>query len=489
MLGKAALMTAGELAGVQRDREHLAAGDARLDAPADQARVQRVVAGVKAQVWVGRDPEHPAPVCVRRRGGQRRHHLVFLGEPVDRAAAQRLVMPCVRALREPGVELELEVERVGERPARLEAALDEVLQPLDDPLCLRVARRAEPPVDAQLAAERGELLARAAAVAVDAGLTVPDQRLRQRPTRPQTARDPRQQIRRLFSEDQRAGTGAGVAQARDHDPCPPGLTVPDRHLGLRLPKIELADLARAIDRPLKRPRRRREQWPHLAQIVIDDRLAALEPELGDQLADALARQPRISLEQPMDLVLKRIKLRTRRRPRIARRLIAPKRAADRLPVQPGPAMNLADRQAAHEVQPPHLRPLLHSDHLGPPELALRKRTQAPRTTGRSSGPLCNRRRWPSFHPAPTTKPRMWRSEVRDRRGALHRSGVPYRRQVVTHGGAPVPRTGGSISRACYGQSRSRSRLARRRVADPSRDRGRSPKSYAKTSTKRSPASL
>src|SRR5215213_4753726 len=39
-------------------------------------------------------------------------------------------------------------------------------------------------------------------------------------------------------------------------------------------------------------------------------------------------------------------------------------------MQPGPAMDLADRQAAHEVQPPDLRPLLHSDHPVPPELAL-----------------------------------------------------------------------------------------------------------------------
>ena len=71
-------------------------------------------------------------------------------------------------------------------------------------------------------------------------------------------------------------------------------------------------------------------------------------------------------------------------------------------MQPGPAMDLALRQPAHEVQPPDLRPLLHPDHLGPPELALRKRAQAPQTTGRpSGGPHFNRRRWPSFHPAPT----------------------------------------------------------------------------------------
>ena len=47
------------------------------------------------------------------------------------------------ALREPCVELQLEVELVGEAPAGLEAALEEVLQPLDNALGLRVARLAE----------------------------------------------------------------------------------------------------------------------------------------------------------------------------------------------------------------------------------------------------------------------------------------------------------------------------------------------------------
>ena len=94
--------------------------------------------------------------------------------------------------------------------------------------------------------------------------------------------------------------------------------MPDRDLPPRLPEIELADLARAINRPLKRPRRRREQRADLAQIVVDDRLAALKAQRRDQLADALPRQLRIRPEQPVDLVLERIKLRTRRRPRIAR---------------------------------------------------------------------------------------------------------------------------------------------------------------------------
>jgi hypothetical protein len=66
----------------------------------------------------------------------------------------------------------------------------------------------------------------------------------------------------------------------------------DRHLGLGLPNVELADLTGPVDGALKRPRRRREQRPDLAQIVIDDRLAAIKAKWCDQLTDPLARQLR-----------------------------------------------------------------------------------------------------------------------------------------------------------------------------------------------------
>src|SRR5215207_9406434 len=177
--------------------------------------------------------------------------------------------------------------------------------------------------------------------------------------------------------------------------------MPDRNLAPRLPEIELADLPRAIHRALEDPRPRREQGPHLAQVVIDNRLAAVEALLRDQLADALAGQLWVLAQPPADLVLERIQLRPRRRALVLRWLVAVDHAADRVAMQPRPAMDLPLRQAAHEVQPPHLRPLLHSDHLGPPELALRKTSPGNPDHRTSSGPLFNRRRWPSFHPAPT----------------------------------------------------------------------------------------
>ena len=61
-------------------------------------------------------------------------------------------------------------------------------------------------------------------------------------------------------------------------------------------------------------------------------------------------------------------------------------------MQARPPADLALRQALDEVQPTDLGPLLHPDHLGPPELALRRRAQAPRPPGQTL-------KWPTFHPA------------------------------------------------------------------------------------------
>jgi hypothetical protein len=65
-------------------------------------------------------------------------------------------------------------------------------------------------------------------------------------------------------------------------------------------------------------------------------------------------------------------------------------------MQPGATMDLALRQPAHEEQPPHLRPLLHPDHLGPPELALRSTS--------SGNPGHRTLKWPDFHPAQAAQP-------------------------------------------------------------------------------------
>jgi hypothetical protein len=112
--------------------------------------------------------------------------------------------------------------------------------------------------------------------------------------------------------------------------------VTDRLLLPRLPDIKLADLARPVDRPLKRPRRRREQRPDLSQVVVDDGLARGASQRLKQLADANAGQLRIVFQQPVDLRPERAQAPRFRRPRIARRPIAPERPPDRVARQPRP---------------------------------------------------------------------------------------------------------------------------------------------------------
>src|SRR3954451_1069615 len=48
---------------------------------------------------------------------------------------------------------------------------------------------------------------------------------------------------------------------------------------------------------------------------------------------------------------------------IARRLVRSQGPADRVEPQPGAALQLTDRDAPNEMQPPQLIPLLHADHV------------------------------------------------------------------------------------------------------------------------------
>ena len=162
-----------------------------------------------------------------------------------------------------------------------------------------------------------------------------------------------------------------------------------------LPEVELADLPGSIDGALERPWRRQEQRPHLAQVVIDDRLAAIEPKRRDQLPDPLTRQPRIAAKQPMDLVLERIELRPRRRAGIARRHRRTHGRSDRIARQARPPGELLDRNAAHEVLPAQLGPPLHINQ---------PLTAPPRSPQSSEGPdppgrLRRHARGVSFRPA------------------------------------------------------------------------------------------
>jgi hypothetical protein len=193
-------------------------------------------------------------------------------------------------------------------------------------------------------------------------LAVPDERLRQPADQGQAAGDPVEEVGRLLREHQRAGAGAGVGQAADDDVAAAALAAADRDLRARLPEVELAERPRPVRGALKAARPRQKQRPHLAQVVVEDRLAARVAEPGDQLADARAGQARLGAEQTVDLLLERVELGGTERARVPRRPLAAERLADRVAIALGAAGDLPNRQPLDVVQAADLGPLLHPYH-------------------------------------------------------------------------------------------------------------------------------
>src|SRR5581483_8448307 len=109
---------------------------------------------------------------------------------------------------------------------------------------------------------------------VQRALAVPDQRLRQRAQPGEAAADPVQKVGRLLREHQRPRTGARVRQTPNDDIAASRLAGADRDLPARLPEIELVERAWPIRGALKGARPRQKQRPHLAQVVVEDRLTA-----------------------------------------------------------------------------------------------------------------------------------------------------------------------------------------------------------------------
>ena len=141
----------------------------------------------------------------------------------------------------------------------------------------------------------------------DRRLAVPDHGLGQGAELGQAAAHPPEDVGGLLGEDQRAGAGARVAQGAGDHPAAAGLAVADRDLGPRLPEVELADLPGSVDGALVGAPGGKAR-AHLAQVVVEDRLAALIAELGDQLADAGARDPGSAAQQSLDLLPEGIEL-------------------------------------------------------------------------------------------------------------------------------------------------------------------------------------
>ena len=143
---------------------------------------------------------------------------------------------------------------------------------------------------------------------MQAALAIDHQPPGQRADPPHAAPHPPQHVRRFLGEHQRPGAEPREAQrADDHVPLA-RLPIADRDLPLRLPQIELQHVPGPIDRPLEGPLISEER-PHLAHVLVDDRLAAVEPELDQDLTDPLALDLRVIAQQLVHLVLEPVELR------------------------------------------------------------------------------------------------------------------------------------------------------------------------------------
>ncbi len=263
---------------------------------------------------------------------------------------------------------------VREASPGLEVRLQISLKPLDHALGLRVFGFTEIPVEQQLAAETGISVGGTAAASVKAPLSIPDHQFRKRPERPQTTAHPPEHVRCLLAENQRTRTDTGIPQTSHDDPRPAGLAMTDGNMLRGLPEIPLADLPRPINRALMRARPR-EQWAHLTQIIIDDRLATIEPERLDQLTDPHPRQLRVPAQQIVNLLLERVELRRTLNNAKRRRAIRTQRSPDRVARQPGATHQLLDRHPTNEMLPTQLGPTLHVQHDPSPGLDNNDRTR------------------------------------------------------------------------------------------------------------------
>jgi hypothetical protein len=107
---------------------------------------------------------------------------IALSSLASRSAGTARVVRCWRALarsQHQRSSWSWKSSGVGEAAAGLEARLDEALQPLDEPLDLGIARRAEVPAERELAEVGGEAVGREAVRPAEHALGIPDRRLRQ----------------------------------------------------------------------------------------------------------------------------------------------------------------------------------------------------------------------------------------------------------------------------------------------------------------------
>jgi hypothetical protein len=176
----------------------------------------------------------------------------------------------------------------------------------------------------------------------------------------------------VTGRDQHRRQPPGVAaDHRQHrQPRRPALLPePDRNGDRREPEIALSQLARIVGRPARRVRRQvsRPQLPH---PVLQNGQPPLPP---DPLRDHRRRHRRIRLQKLPDPRLERIHRRPRRPALVLRRAVARQSRPHRVPRNPQRPRDHLDRQVLRPMQPADFSPILHCEHLSPPDSHRRAR--------------------------------------------------------------------------------------------------------------------
>ena len=244
--GEHARVAAGELAGVQRDR------DRSRSARRAPRRGGRPGAG-RASSRCGRRADRAAPARASRTAARCRASppaaaRIRARSSASRSATTARVVRCTRALMRSHQPSSWSWKSSGfanRRPASKLPCRKRWLRssaPLawQSPASRITQPSASWPQNARNALGR-------AALRRDRALAVPDQLARQRPQPRQAAAHPERDVRELLREHQRAGERARVGQLTRHDVAAARLAPADRDLRARLAQIELRQLAGPID--------------------------------------------------------------------------------------------------------------------------------------------------------------------------------------------------------------------------------------------------
>ncbi len=224
-----------------------------LYSPADQAGIERVVVSIKTQIWLWGDPDHPTVIGARQMLWQLTHFgLLFLEVLADDPFGGAVFS--IVCLRQPSIELVLEIKRVGEAPASLEVAVEEAVASLKNSFGLRVAGLKDDPAKVHLAEVCGKAVCRATSAFVEGALTVDHGLLWQGAKLGQTPVHAPTDVFEALGEDQGRSKHLRIRQLRGQQIALTGLAPADRDLFTQLHQIELGELPGTVVGALEGPR-------------------------------------------------------------------------------------------------------------------------------------------------------------------------------------------------------------------------------------------